>query len=42
MAYAYVFSDFIVPPLDQILSLETRLESLYSVDMLQGSTCPVG
>lgn len=33
----YVFSESIFPLLDQILSLETSLESVYSVDMFQGS-----
>ena len=37
----YVFSEFILPLWDQILSRETCLRSVYSVDMFQGSIFPV-
>ena len=38
----YVFSEFIFPLPEQILSLETCLESDYSVDMFEGSPYPLG
>ena len=37
----YVFSAFIFPIFDQILSLETCLESIYWVDTFQGSMLPL-
>ena len=40
-ALEYVFSEFIFPLWDQVLSLETCLGSVYSVDMFQGSIFPV-
>ena len=36
----YVFSELIFPLWDQILSLETCLGSVYSVDMFRGSIIP--
>ena len=40
-ALRYVFSEFIFPLLDQVLSLETCLVSFDSVDMFQGSMQPL-
>ena len=39
--YVYVFSESILPLLNQILSLKTCLESVFSVDMFQGSIYPI-
>ena len=41
-ALMYVFSEFILPLLNQIYHPETRLGSTYSLDMFHGSLYPLG